>query len=733
MFEITGDDIALLSDEDLRALVGLLCEAEVRGRRLPTSTVTYGGNQTAADGGVDVRVALPAETTIEGFVPRPATGLQVKRQDMPRSAILAEMRPGGVIRPVIQELAAQSGAYIIVSSLGSTADSALQDRRAAMAEAVRDLPNATALTLDFYDRTRLATWVRNHVGLIPWVREKIGKVIRGWRSYGAWAYAPEGMGPEYLLDDQLRIRTGKHGAEAGVRALDGLQEMRDLLRAPRSVIRLVGLSGVGKTRLVQALFDDRVGERSLDPSLAIYTNLGDDPDPQPYGLASDLIAAGTKAILVADNCPPDLHQRLSELCRSPGSMVSVVTVEYDIREDQPEGTAVYTWEASSNELIEKLIRYRFPEISVINARTIAEFSGGNARIAIALAGTVGTSETIAGLRDEDLFRRLFEQRHGPDQSLYLAAQACALVYSFQGENVSDSDDAELIRLGALVGLSAEELYRSVAELQRRDLIQQRSVWRAVLPHAIANRLAVTALENIPFASIETQLINSAPVRLLKSFSRRLGYLHGKQVAVAIVERWLESDGLLGAVAELNELGKAMFENVAPVAPEATLASLERTFLKPESDKAVRRAKDHLHLIRSLAYDAAFFERCVALLVTIEAANDANDRSTDARDVVVSLYYLCLSGTHATIEQRLNAVEPLLRANSDEQRRIGVRALAAAMEALYFMSSYHFEFGAWPRDHGYWPRSREEVRHWFSATLKLTETLACSDTPCAGAN
>jgi ATP-dependent Clp protease ATP-binding subunit ClpA len=66
-----------------------------------------------------------------------------------------------------------------------------------------------------------------------------------------------------------------------------MKRIRDLLRQPRSVLRLVGLSGVGKTRLVQALFDDRVGEGSLDPSLAIYTNLSDEPDPQPIGLVSD--------------------------------------------------------------------------------------------------------------------------------------------------------------------------------------------------------------------------------------------------------------------------------------------------------------------------------------------------------------------------------------------------------------------------------------------------------------
>ena len=154
-----------------------------------------------------------------------------------------------------------------------------------------------------------------------------------------------------------------------------------------------GCPGVGKTRLVQALFDERVGEHSLDPSLTIYTNMADGPDPQPIGLASNLVAAETRAILVIDNCPPELHQRLSEVCRQSESKVSVITVEYDIREDEPEGTEVFTLESSSPELIEKLVRRRFPDISQIDARTVAEFSGGNARIAITLAATVERNET----------------------------------------------------------------------------------------------------------------------------------------------------------------------------------------------------------------------------------------------------------------------------------------------------------------------------------------------------
>ena len=51
---------------------------------------------------------------------------------------------------------------------------------------------------------------------------------------------------------------------------------------------------------------------------------------------------------------------------------------------------------------------------------------------------------------------------------------------------------------------------------------------------------------------------------MKSFSRRLGYLHASKEAQAIVKRWLGEGGLLENVLKFNDLGKAMFENVAPV-------------------------------------------------------------------------------------------------------------------------------------------------------------------------
>jgi hypothetical protein len=727
MLEVTGDDIAALSDEDLRALVGQLCEAELRRRNLPPSAVTWGGNHAAADGGLDVRVALASGTSIDGFVPKPNTGFQVKKQNMPRNAILGEMKPKGIVRPVILELANASGAYVIVSSMGSTSDSGLKSRKNAMAEALQGVAGAANLVLDFFDRSRIATWTRDHAGLIPWVRSRIGKAIPGWQGYGSWSHAPEGVEPAYLVDDAARIRTGHKDEGDGLSATEGINRIRDVLRTPGHVVRLVGLSGVGKTRLVEALFDPTIGANSLAPSLAIYTDVAEGPNPQPAGLASDLIAGRMSAILVIDNCPPDIHRRLSDIARSAGTTVSVITVEYDIREDQPEGTDVFALDTSSLSLIETLVSKRSPGLSQIDARTIAEFSGGNARVALALAGTVAKNETVAGLSDEELLRRLIWQRHAPDASLWSIAQVCSLVYSFEGENIS-GDGAELPILAALVGKSPEEVFSAAAELKRRYLLQARGPWRAVLPHAVANRLAAIALQNISPATLKAGFIEKASGRLLQSFSRRLGYLDGSKEARAIVQSWLVPGGSLADVANLNELGRAMFANVAPVVPDRILSALE-SVLGAADEATLRECTHFVPLLRSLAYDAAHFEASVSLLVKC-ARLPREDRSDGAAKIIESLFYPVFSGTHAPLALRLRVVDDLLRSADPAVQDLGVKALQAMLQTSNFSSVYGFEFGARSRDYGYHPKIGQDWRDWFGAVLKFAEPFALSDSPMA---
>lgn len=733
MLEITGKNISDLDDVSLRTLVTKLCEAELRGAGLPVSGLTAGGDQNAADGGLDVRVSLIPHDGKTDFIPRPSTGFQVKEPDMPRKEILKEMCPNGELRPVIQELAKAHGAYVIVSSHGSTSDKSLQNRIAAMREATSTVPGIGDIHLDFYDRERLATWARQYPGISAWVREQLGARSCGWQSYKHWSANPEYIKAEYISDTKGRLYDAQGSLGRGLTIQEGINRIRGILAEPTKTIRLIGLSGVGKTRLVEALFDDTVGENPLDPALVVYTDISDNPTPSPRDLISHLIQSRQRAIVVVDNCPPDTHRALVRINNDPSSTVSILTVEYDVGEDEPEGTDVYRLEPASEDVIEQLIAKVTPHISQVDRHRISEFAGGNARIALALVRTVHRNDSLAKLTDEDLFQRLFRQRRSEDPTLLRTGEACSLVYSFEGET-SEGEQAELPALASLAGISVDELFRNIQELKDRQLVQQRGKWRAVLPQAIANRLAQRALERILPATISAILVDVSSERLLKSFSRRLGYLHHCKAAQKRAEEWLAAGGMLGRIEKLSPLGLTILHNIAPVTPMSTLNAIERA-LDDHHDINITDIKNIYRqriasLLTSLAFDEELFERAALLLSRFVIMEEPNNNRNSARSLFNGLFQLYLSGTHATVKQRLQIINQLLNADNKRSQDVGLAALDQMLKTWNFLSHNHFEFGARPRDYGFHPTTQGEITNWYREVLSFILEIFVQKSPLA---
>jgi hypothetical protein len=578
------------------------------------------------------------------------------------------------------------------------------------------------LAVDFYDRERIASWVRDHPGMIAWTREKIGQPIRGWRPYASWAAPGESTDAPYLLDDTSRLLDRPSPEEGAMPIAEGIHRLRSALAQPKGVVRLVGLSGMGKTRLAQALFDYRIEADGLDPALALYTDAAEPSDPVPADLMRRLTQNRQRAVILVDNCSPTTHRTLAGICKEHDSALSLITIEYDVSDDEPEGTEVFRLEPASNEVMEHLLELHAPHVSQVDRRRIAELCDGNARIALALAHTVSRGESIAALSDRVLFERLFYQRNEQDPSLLRAAEVCSLVYSFDGETLTGET------------MTVDQLYGCVTDLQSRHLIQRRGQWRAVLPQALAIRLAKNALERIPRERINAIFMERASDRLRKSFTRRLGYLHDSAAAQQIVRVWLSTEGILSNLYGLSNISIEMFRNIAPVEPEAALNIIERTILGEHGSDFLgtsNRERDvSISLLRSLAYNADQFERAALLLARFVAAEPPDYRDDNSRGRFLNLFQLYLSGTHASIDQRLRIVDALISSENARSVSSGLDALDALLEAWHFSSTYGFAFGARPRNYGWHPRTYEEVASWYRAAITRARQLALSEGPIA---
>ncbi len=647
------------------------------------------------------------------YVPCDHVIFQVKADIFPPAKIGDEMKPGGELRASIIELGNAGGAYIIASTKDDCARPAIRKRHKAMVDSLTELIEDKRPRTFFYDSRKLADWTECHPSVALWVKTQLGINTSGWQPYGPWAHLETDVDSSFLIDEKSKIYEPS-GDDAISTELAVEYLRRDL--SSSGSIRLIGLSGVGKTRLAQVLFDDRLVTKTsaLPKENVIYCDLSDKPEPAPEQLIDMLDAQGSDAVLIIDNCGPEPHARLTRKITKENCKLKLLTIEYDIRDDVPERTRCYRMEGASLEMLRNLLRREFTNLSYENILKIAEFSDGNARIAFALAGAVDAGEELQRLRNSDLFDRLFKQSHKHSDTLLEAAKAFSLLYSFDGEDTAEN--GELSILANEAGLSVRDSLRAVSELQKRGLVQSRGKWRAVLPHAIANELATRMLADCPADYWLQKFIPKCSTRMRKSFIRRIGYLHDLSAAQRIASALLSQEPFSRPELHTPEIQEE-FRSLATVCPADALHLLG---IAAENEELVafgnQQRSHYIGLLSQIAYWPEYFDACVHLLVRFANVEPEHHNDRSASRALEQLFAIVFSGTLAEARQRSVVVRTLL--NNPEMSQLGCRLVRYALKSKSFRSFMSGDFGAHKRTSGWRPESSDQTKEWYNIWFEI---------------
>ncbi len=714
--DITERDIKELSDVDLRELIGKLCEATLDKNNVDTLCVTYGGNQDEPDGGVDVRVKSSEYFHEDWAIPRSNTIIQVKKPKMPPSEIEKEMKNReGYVLESIKELIPVKGAYIIASSGDNLTDKSLKNRVDKMKSIMSEIDKEGNVKLDFYDSKRIATWANQFPSIIIWINEKTNKRTIGWSSYYNWSN-PNEKEKEFIIDKDVFLHKDNFDIKNKRTVIEGINEIRNLLSQEKKVIRLAGLSGAGKTRFAQALFDKNIGENALNKESVIYCDISNAPNPVPITFIQELLVLQKRVILVIDNCDKELHNKLAEFTLVPNSKISLLTIEYDVKENTDIESYNYYLDTSSDNTIRKLLKRDFNYIEDNNIETIVKCSDGNFRIAKYLAKTIDKNDSVGTLREETLFERLFYQNNEKNSNLLNTGRAASIFISFNVEYNADDSSNELNILSNIIEKSPLELNRNIGELSKRQIIQSRGNMRAVLPHAIANRLADELLSSIPINFIISEIKKSR--RLEVSFFRRLKFLHDKEYSKKIVDFYLENCNLKKA----DNFEIEILQCIKVISPEKLLYKIEQIdddhFFTRENINYYEWAR----ILAYIAYDPENFFSATMLLIKFLKSEKKGEKRNSIRDIVYKLFHIVLSGTHATINQRLKIVDIIIKSTCELENELALKLIDELLETCGFVGQIIGENTSRKRDYGYVPKSKEEYRLWYITILKYCESL-----------
>ena len=547
---------------------------------------------------------------------------------------------------------------------------------------------------------------------------------KGWKRFGDWSSKSTDIEAKYYIDEDVKIISPNHNNLKSITVVEGLNEIRVKLAQPNSSIRLVGLSGVGKTRFAQALFDKRIGESALDIRNVWYCDLGDSPDPNPQHFIEQMIEEDKPTLVIVDNCGQELHSSLTKSIKD-SEKISLLTIEYDVNDGLPEETSIYRMQPTTTELLKKVIERHYPELESININKIADFSGGNYRLALAIASNIDKSDNLSILTDDDLFKRLFYQKGELNEEAQNIGQIFSLVFSF---NLEDSNEAksELNILSNLAEVTPKKAYRRIEQLRSKDIVQKRGDFRAILPHALANNLAKQAISGVSKSELN-QLLTDTPERFQTSFLKRLSYLHDNDKVKNLVKDWVAPEGYFGSKILDEQLTEIDLKNISlltSICPDELLDVLklrhekDSDFLSTSNPNNYSLAK----LLRNLAYFDRNFEKAFWLLFEIANTDISKSDGTFLSDRSSSLFHYYLSRTEATLVTKKRVIEKLYEVDEYHEYLLNIIDNGLGSQNRTVIIYDMDDSNGLIQTYGYQPKRYCEIWDWFEFLLNKSYLL-----------
>ena len=746
--EVAPEQISSLDSTSLVHLLKKLLMAEAFAHGIPLRNVSVPLQITVADGGEDARVEWGGGPGATDYLPARFCIFQSKASALSDAQVKHEVwekgtgRGKGVrakppaLNAAVSEVLKRHGAYVVFCRAPMVTPK-IDARKAAIAAAIREAggnPGAAA-TIEFYDGNKIAAWVNRHHNVAAWVHHVTrGLTLDGVQSMESWGQQPS-FSVGWVPSDAARYAVSTSSGQGApgtpgdvvLSFEDARKGVREHLAEPKRIIRIMGASGLGKSRFVYEVFRscgdlvDEVGMNSVlfaDCSL-IGERIG--------SILLHLAETGTAATIVVDECPERTHEDLAKVVRRQNSKLRLVTIDFDARPFQNPDTMNVIVQRSPADLVEAIARNAAPDLRAGELDLIKRTADGFPGMAV-LAARARAEGGDALLVLEDVIDRVLWGRAAPDEVALRSIRAASL-FSVLGCTEQVADELRFIA-ERVARMPVDDVYAALKRFEKRGIVLFRGRYAAVQPLPLAVHLAARQLAEMRPETVDA-IAADAPSDLVREFFKRLQSLDFSPEARRFAERQLAQGGALSTLETLSsDRSTRLFGSLVHVTPDWAMAAMDRALGGLTDPELKRTGPGRRHLVwalERLAFRLETFDRAARLLLRLAVAETDRGASNNATGVFKHLFNLYLSGTQAPPDQRLAVLDFGLASKDGRAIAICLDAAAEMLKPSHFSRSGGIEqLGSRPPLADWQPGTYEEIFDFHRAGLSRLQRFTLDD-------
>ena len=457
------------------------------------------------------------------------------------------------------------------------------------------------------------------------------------------------------------------------------EALTNALESQTPYVRITGLSGLGKSRLILEYKNDK----KIDDEEFLVIN-GADLKSTIQSEISRLSESAITGYIIIDNCKVELHNYAVNAIEINHSNLKLITTYF--YHDEPihlKNSISIKLEKLASEKIDEIIHERLPQLDPPLRKQLEVFIEG-----FPLLAQMATHELQknGALTTHFTEPELVEKLINGDGTLTHESKELLTVFSlfdyfkFQKDSGQASNiDADFINRIAQTDQKCFD--RTIAIFSQKELINCTSNFARIVPKPLALNLAMQWWNNSLFDT-QSDLVRQLPPSMLESFCKQIKYLDSSKNVNEFIENFCESHRPFGqAELLLTKAGSRLFRALVEVNPVVTtqliyriINSLNDTDILSISGDVRRNFIWSLEML--VFHDSCFDKAAWCLFKFAQFENESY--GNNATGQFAQLFRTNLCGTEASFEKRLALIDKAMEINTEKSHFVILEAVKSAI-------------------------------------------------------
>lgn len=726
LYTVEKQHIEQLNSINLVKLLKKLLHLEAKNIGIPLNTVSVTFNICDPDEGADGQIKWENGASKSYWIPNRFTVFQSKAENMPPKECAKELFNGKKeIKPKIKEVLDAGGSYVFFCHKANSDSKIKAKIKRVLNELNKKGCACTDKQIYFYGADQISDWVNQYFPSQVFVHELLGRhAIPGLQTWEKWKSEFENI--KYYYNDKSK---------------DWIGTIRETIAgSSKNIIRITGLSGLGKTRLaLEALKkpDDilDVVQASISESVIYYR--ADLFNREIERIVTDYRDCNETTFII-DECDLGLHDKLAQNVRSSDSNINLVTIcnEPDYSQTNETHRITLVPDDFKNVVKDMLKDIYTSKLSENDIAKIAEFAGGFPVIATHLAKARFRGGSTLELTDDNLVRKILWGQNDENTKKLAILQACSIFEHFRLENDSGKIDEQAKFICDTVVNNDDIKHKhdyfcsTIKEFSRRKIIQIHGRYYRIEPVPLALRLARQWWESAMLDKIKTVINEVESKGLLESFceqSKRFDFI--PQAADLVDKLCGPNCPFDNAEVVLSVAGSRIFRSFAEVNPQPVADCIFRVVTSKQikaDDIAGDVRRNLVWTLEKLCWYRETFEKS-AVILKILALAENEKWSNNATGIFLRLFHIALPGTKADLSQRQYIINGMISSNNAQEKKLAIEAVKHVFKSNCFSRNGGVESqGTRSPERDYLPNKAEVEIYWKTNLRHLTDIILLND-------